>query len=150
MTSISKILSPFRFLFSSYKKLAFVIFPRLYRKIPKLIWGSAAAFGFFALGVLFALSVEGDGKNTEAYKYLAEKEESYLNLIAGYDELSRLYNFQGQNFSTITDMSLYQTNPEEVYEALASSNEFKDKILVQQGRILEQRKNAGLLIEKSN
>lgn len=145
-----KILSPFRFLFAAYKKLAIDILPRFYRKIPKLIWGTAAAFGFFAIGVVFTLAIEGEGKNTTAYKDLTEVSDDYLNLISGYEELSRLYNFQGQNVSTITDMSLYSTNPEEVYEALASSNEYRDKILVQQGRILEQRNQAGLLVEPSN
>ncbi len=151
MLGFSKILSPFKFLLNSYKKLAFQILPRFYKKIPKLILGAAAAFGFFSLGVLFALYVVlKEETDSSKYDYLAEKETYYLDLISGYDELSRLYNIQGQNFSIITDFSLLDSNPQEVYRAIDSSENYKDKILVQQGRIMEQRKNAGLLNEESN
>ncbi len=149
MAGLSKLLSPFKFLFRSYKKLAFEILPRFYKKIPKLILGAAAAFGFFSLGIIVALMIEGSIQKVP-YKDLEEKNEDYLNLISGYEELSHLYYVQGQNFSTITDMSLYETNPADVADAFTSSKEFKDRILVQQGRIMEQRKNAGLLIEESN
>ena len=149
MLGLSKLLIPFRFLLNSYKKLAFVILPRFYKKIPKLVLGASAAFGFFSLGVIVALIIEGNIQEVP-YKDLEEKNEKYLNLISGYEELSKLYYVQGSNFATITDIDLYQTNPADVADAFSSSKEFKDRILIQQGRIMEQRKNAGLLIEESN
>ncbi len=149
MAGLSKLLSPFKFLIKTYKKLAFEILPRFYKKIPKLILGASSALGFFVLGILFTLIIEGNIQKVP-YGDLEDKNEKYLNLISGYEELSRLYYVQGSNFSKITDMNLYETNPAEVANAFTSAKEYKDRILIQQGRIMEQRKNAGLLIEESN
>lgn len=133
-------------LFNLYKKLALVILPRIYRKIPKLILGSAAVFGIFSAGFLSGFFAN-DGTNSLAYEDLDRKHKDYLNLINGYEELSNLYYYQGQNVASITNLNLYETDPEQVAKAYESSKEFKDKILVQQGRILELRTQAGLINE---
>lgn len=133
-------------LFNLYKKFALVILPRFYRKIPKIIWAGAAVSGIFFLGFASGFFAN-EGKGSLVYQDLEEEHRDYLNLINGYEELSNLYYYQGQNVASITNLSLYETNPGQVAEAYESSKEYKDKILVQQGRILEQRKNAGLLNE---
>ena len=131
---------------AKYKLLSLDILPRFYRKIPKIIWFSAAVFGIFIAGMLFDY-LTTKPTDFEEYEDLSEKSQQYLDLITGYEELSNYYFYQGQNVSAITNWNLYETNPEEVAEAFESAKEYKDKILVQQGRIMELRKQAGLINE---
>lgn len=138
-----------RRLFNRYKNFALVTLPRFYRKVPKLVWGIAAAFGFFSLGVLFTLFMIFQ-EQPYNYEDLEERNKKLLELVSGYEALSDLYYYQGQNFSVITDLNMIANNPGEVADAFRSSDSYKDKILIQQGRILELRKNAGLYESKES
>jgi len=133
-----------RRLFKKYKNFAIVTLPRFYRKVPKGLWVLAGAFGFFVLGVIFGFYWYANTPSLEEER-VSKKSDSYLNLIYGYEDLSELYNYQGQNVGVITDPYVLENNPEEFYMALDSIKEYRNKILVQQGRIMELRKQAGIL-----
>lgn len=137
-----RVKSFFKLIFDKYLQLAFEVLPKFYRKIPKIIWGSMAFLGIFVMGFLFGL-ILNDGTRSLAYQELGEKEEKYKDLVLGYEELSTLYKYQGQNMGTIMNLDLYETNPEEILQAIDSTKEYKDRILLQQGRIIELRRQAG-------
>jgi hypothetical protein len=130
-------------LFNRYKNFALVTLPRFYRKIPQFVWFLGGAFGFFAAGVLFTLFSMGELNENELDR-LNKSNDEYIKLISGYEELSDLYSYQGQNVGVITDPYVLTNNPAEFYDALDSIKDYKDRILVQQGRIMELRKTAGM------
>ena len=129
------------FVFRKYKRFAFGL-TRFYRKVPALVWGSAAVFGIFALGVIAGIALN-DGTESLAYKDLEEKQGKYEDLIRGYEELSGLYTVQGENINIITDTNMLTNYPNEYFEAYQSIGEVRDKIIFQEGRISEMRKEAG-------
>lgn len=132
-----------RRLLNKYKNFAITTLPRFYRKIPKLILYSAAAFGFFCLGIIFVFIVD-PYKDYVTVGFHQDQADKYFNLIEGYEELSNLYYYQGQNMNVITDLNMIENNPSEVADAFRSADSYRDKILVQQGRIIELRKSAGI------
>lgn len=138
-----------RSLFNRYKKFALVTLPRFYKKIPKTLWILAGAFGFFCLGIVFTFFMESESYPV-SYEDLEKRNDELLKLIDGYEQLSDLYYYQGQNVSVLTNFDIYETNPAEVAEALSEADRYKDKILVQQGRIMELRKSAGFLDPESS
>lgn len=79
---------------------------------------------------------------------LTQKNENYLKLIQGYEELTDLYTEQGKNVATILDKETVLTNPTATINALANIDGLRDQILFQQGKIQQLRKTAGLLLEE--
>ena len=129
------------FIFNKYKRFAFGL-SKFYKKVPRLLWGLAAVFGIFALGVIAGIALN-DGTDSTAYQDLEESQGKYGDLIRGYEELSNLYSVQGKNLDILTDSNILTNFPEEYFEAYKSVGEYRDKIIFMQGRVSELRRVAG-------
>lgn len=134
----------------SYGKFAFSL-GKFYKKIPYFIWAGFAVLGILIVGM--AMGAEFESRSEPAYmsptQKLQAQNEKYLDLIDSYADLSTLYQYQGENVRVMMDENIINENPREFYEAVSSMKDYRDKILIQMGRIYELRKQAGLINDSS-
>src|SRR5207237_1433606 len=83
------------------------IFTKTFKKIPKIVWGTAAVFGIFTAGIIFGYSMSHDSPDPTSSNASAQNLK-YMNVIKGYEDLSKLYYYQGQNVSVIMDPNIDQ------------------------------------------
>lgn len=135
-------------IWDKYKKFALSL-GKVYAKIPYFIWAGFAVLGILIVGMVMGAELE---RNSEpAYMSPAQKlsaqNEKYLDLIDSYEDLSTLYRYQGENVRIMMDEDIMNENPREFYDAVSSMKDYRDRILIQMGRIYELRKSAGLINE---
>ena len=115
-------------------------------KIPVIILGAFAVIGILTVGAIAGYEIGIDPQLTQPtiYKQLQLKNNQYQELILAYEELSRLYYEQGANIATVLDRNTLLNNPDKATQALKEVDRIRGLIILQQGRIIELRKTAGL------
>lgn len=119
-------------------------FWKILEKIPLLVWGTFASIGIFLVGTLFGYMFATNSLDGLDYSDLSEQNTHYKELIYGYEDLSDLYYRQGENVGVVMDRDMWEQNPEEISDAFSSMDEYRTYILLQEGRIMQLRKNANL------
>lgn len=112
------------------------------QKIPTVIWGGFAVLGIFLFG--FLIGAEVNNNTLKEDFNISSQSEKYRDVIDGYQDLSKIIYLQQQDMDIITNSSMWQDHPEEVYDAISSYQDERDSILFQFGRIYELRNKASL------
>lgn len=94
----------------------------------------------FILGALSQGEINKDKIDTNK----SEKSAQMTDVLNNYQGLSRLFYLQQQDMDIITNISGWENNPQEIYDAIYSYKQKKNEILFQWGRLYELRKKAGL------
>lgn len=128
------------------QKLKYLRYLKVIRKVPTLIWAIFAVIGILIVGVSFGLSFANSttiARPTE-YETLRNTNSKYLDVIRGYETISDLYYSQGKSVSTLLGSDKLLENQALIEQLLTNIKNTRDLILVQEGRMLELRKNADL------
>lgn len=113
--------------------------------IPGIVWGIFAVIGILFVGLMLGYSVAADPNYTPSeLQASAQRNKELLRLVDGYEDLSNLYQIQGQNVGVVLDRDIALTHPEEIDDAYDSMSQYKNMIQLQYGRIIEMRHDAGL------
>lgn len=116
------------------------ILKKVIREIPTVIWGAFAVIGIFIFGF-----VSGYALNEPAYESLRQEDNAkYMDVIDSYQKLAEYVYLQNQDMDIITNVTSWDSNPQEVYEAIQSYKQKRDEILFQYGKIFERRERASL------
>lgn len=127
------------------KKAPKIVF-RIIRKIPRVLWVMAALLGILIFGYFAGVSVAYDPTSNapNQAQQLKIENDTYADLIRGYEKLNDLFSVQGQDLSILMDKETILSSPALFSATLNRMTTRKDMILLQQGRILELRKSANL------
>lgn len=117
---------------------------RILKKIPTFVWGFFAVIGILFIGMLVGYESAQEDTSLSPIQQVRVQNERYSRVIQGYEELANLYFEQGQNLKIVLDKDMILQNPQEVVDAFKSMDQYRSLINVQMGRILEQRREAGL------
>ena len=118
----------------------------IYRKVPTIVWGSFAVIGILFVGLTMGFTAGSDYQySPTSLEKVREQNDKYLDLIEGYEIMSQLEAYQDENVRIVADRNMADDHPGEFYEALTSLTDYRDRILIQSGKIIELRRQAGLL-----
>lgn len=112
-------------------------------KVPAVVWGGFAVFGIFLFGFLVGLAA---GEEGDVQEYAKEDKQAveYRGVIHAYQDLSRLFYLQGQDMDIITNYPSWESDPQELADAISSYKQKKEEILFQLGILYEKRQRANL------
>lgn len=127
-------------------KLRFLNYLKPVKKIPTLIWATFAIIGVLIVGVAIGISFSQSTyvSSPSEYEVLKTNNDQYLNVIRGYETLTDLYYSQGKSVSSLLGSDKLPDNQNLIEQLLTNIKNTRDLILVQEGRMLELRKNANL------
>jgi len=137
-TSLSKKSVKLRFAFLRLVK-------RTLKKVPVMVWATFALIGSFLIGLILGIGyLDNTPPEKTPYQIELGKNVKYQNLISGYEDLSKLYSSQSANLAITFDRDMIENHQDQVNAAILRIDEYRDKILVERGRIDELRHSAGL------
>lgn len=117
---------------------------RVLKKIPTFVWGAFAVFGVLCLGVILGIAIYSIETEMTEIDYLRQENAALKELVTGYEQMTRLYQDDRTNTGKIMDIETMLSDRELAEDTFTQADLYTNLIMMQYGRLMELRKNAGL------